>query len=421
MKRIIFILSWCVCGLGTLHAQDSIFVDVHLRVLIHEALDRNADIRVASLHIEKAAAMLRSAKLNYLPSFSLSPSGTISKVHSQPGFKTYSLPLTMEWEWQLGGGQQGEQQVAEAQWRQSGEQLRYQQVQLIAELANSYYTLILLDRQIDITRQSIHNQEANLKAIRALHAVGKMDALAVHQADATLQSVRSSFVELESQRSKVETAISLLLDRKAGVIARSSWEKVEGIRMNPSQPIALEQLSSRPDVRSAEYALQAAYGQARVANSALYPTLRITADAGWTNNLGEIIYPGKQLLNLIGGLTQPLFARGALKARRQAAEIERKQAEISFEKALLVAGGEVKDALSECTAAQRKKPLRQAQLEASQKAYEQCQQLLRHSQTVTYIDVLAAQSSLLSAELQYAADWLEGQQALINLYKALCP
>ena len=101
MKRIIFILSWCVCGLGTLHAQDSIFVDVHLRVLIHEALDRNADIRVASLHIEKAAAMLRSAKLNYLPSFSLSPSGTISKVQSQAAFKSYSLPLTMEWEWQL--------------------------------------------------------------------------------------------------------------------------------------------------------------------------------------------------------------------------------------------------------------------------------------------------------------------------------
>lgn len=421
MKRLVIIIYMCLSACVGTWAQDSIFVDAHLKTLIHEALQQNSDIRVAALNVKQASAMMKSAKLTYLPSFAFSPSGTLSKAQGSSWTKTYSLPLTMEWELLLGGGQKGEKQMATAQWMQAQEELRHLQVQLIAEVANSYYTLVMLDRQLDITQESIRNQESNLNAIRAYMEVGQMDALAVNQANAALQATKTSLTDLELQRTKVETALSLLLNREASHIERSAWEEVQTISLDPSAPIELQQLSSRPDVRSAEYALAAACGNAKVTQSALYTSLRISADAGWTNNLGQIINPGKLLLNLIGSLTQPIFSRGKLLAQKKVADAQREQAEISFEKALLTAGSEVKDALEECASCQRREPLRTQQVEASQKAYEDCQALLQYSQSVTYLDVLTAQSSLLTAQLQQSADWLEQQQALINLYKAMCP
>lgn len=421
MKRLIIILLACVLAPLSALAQASIFTDTCLKPLIEEALANNPDVRIAALNIEQSEATLKSAKLNYLPSFAFSPSGTLTKVQGEKLTKAYSLPLTMEWEFSLGGRQKGERQIAQANWMQTQEQLHYQQVLLIASVANAYYTLVALDRQHHITLQSITNQENSLSAIRAFREVGKMDELAVNQADAALQATKASLADLQLQRSKVETALSLLLNRETNVIQRSAWDKVQVPCIDPSQSIELTRLSSRPDVRSAEYELAAACGNVKVAKSAFYPTLRITADGSWTNNLGDIINPGKLLLNLIGSLTQPIFARGTIKAQKKIADAQREQAEIAFEKALLTAGGEVKDALAESNAALQKQPIRQQQVDAAEHAYQNCKDLLQYSQSVTYLDVLTAQSSLLSAQLHQSADWLEQQQALINLYKAICP
>jgi outer membrane protein TolC len=219
---------------------------------------------------------------------------------------------------------------------------------------------------------------------------------------------------------KAETALCLLLNRQPDMIARTSWEETQGIVMDTKQSIPLESLASRPDVLAAEYGLRASFSNVKVARSEFYPTFSISGSAGWTNNIGEIINPAKLLLNAIGSLVQPLFAMGRLKANLKVAKSQHEQAQIAFEKALLVAGGEVRNALAECDACRTREEARTLQVEVAQKAYENSKLNMQYANT-TYLEVLIAQSAWLDAQLQQATDWLETQQSFINLYKATCP
>ena len=414
---IIFLLS--ISSLVS-HAQEDIFIDTKLKALIAEAVENNSDFLSAGLNVGQAEAMLQATKLTYLPSFAFDPSANANNPLGGASSRSYSLPLSMQWELSLGGKEQGEKQVAQAQFVQAVEQLRYVKVQLAVSVTNAYYTLVMLDRQKAITQESIINQEATLQAIQAMKDAGRMDEIAVNQADSRLQATYISLTELELQISKVETALSLLLNRQAGTVERSSWQEVQPLRFDYTEPIELHRLSQRPDVLIAEQSLVMTCGNLTIAKADFYPTLRISVDGGWSDYLGAAVDPGKVISNLIGSLTQPLFQRKKLKARKKVAELQLQQAQIAFEKALLTAGGEVKDALDECRNANRKLPLRNKQVEAAETAYKNSMLMLRYSQTLTYIDVLTAQDALLTARLQQSADFLEYQQALINLYKALC-
>lgn len=401
-------------------ALQQLFPDAALRSMISEALVNNSDVRTAQLNVVQAEAQLRSAKLAYLPSFALAPQGTLSKYQHQSVSKEYTLPLTMNWEVNLAGGLTHEKNAQKAQWMSAESQLQYAQVQLVASVANAYYTLVMLDRQLAITQQSVKNQQENLETMRALKEVGHQNELAVSQAEASLQSTIASESDLRLQVQKAETSLCLLLNRQPGTVQRSSWSDVKGISMDASLSVDIQQLAQRPDVLAAEYQLRAAFSNVKVARSAFYPSLSISANAGWTNNVGQIVNPAQFLLNAIGSLTQPLFQKGKLKANLKVAKAQREQAQIAFEKALLTAGGEVKDALAECQQSLAKHQARQTQVDTSRKTYETSIDLMKYSSDVTYLDVLTAQSSYLNAQLEQTSDWLQHQQGLINLYKATC-
>lgn len=430
MKRLLLIIVVSTLIFSTTLAQDtvgngvidSLFVDTFLNPMIREALERNCDLRITKENISQAEAMLKTMRLSYVPSFALAPSGALNVAQEKSAALTYALPVTMEWELSLGGRQTFERRVAEFNRLQAEDQFVYEQILLIANVCNAYYTLVMLDRQCDIVQQSINNQLAALQTIKTLREVGKMDELAVNQAKSTLYATRSSLADLELQRKQMETVVALLLNRDANDahVVRSGWASRQGIRMDWKQPIALEQLSMRPDVRRAEHVLAAACGNVGVAKSAFYPTLRISASGGWTNDVGEIVNPMKLLLNLIASLTQPLFNRGLHRAQLRVALSQRTQAEIGFERALLTAGGEVKDALEACRTAAMKREMRENQVLSSSAAWENCRDLLRYSDRITYLDVLNAEAALLNAQLEAAADWLQEQQAYVSLYKAMC-
>ena len=160
---------------------------------------------------------------------------------------------------------------------------------------------------------------------------------------------------------------------------------------------------------SAEYALRAALGNVKIARSDFYPTLSISASAGLTD----------LALNALGSLIQPLFQQGKLKANRKSAQLQYQQAEITFKKTLLVASAEVSDALADCQAFSARNNARILQVSAAQKAFENSRETMRYAQ-MSYLEVLTAQNSYLEAQLQESADFLELQQCLINLYKAVC-
>lgn len=403
-----------------LRPWQEVFVDEPLRALIAEALDSNADVRTMQLNVEQAAQQLRLAKLAYLPTFALSPSATVSKAQGSNATYSYELPLTMSWELNLGGQLRAQREASRYQWMGSQEQLGYARLQLIASVANAYYTLVMLDEQLRIAEQSVQLQRETLEAIRTMKEVGMMNELAVNQAETELQSTVASVSDLRLQREKCRRALNLLLGRTPGEVRRAAYADAGGIAMDASTPVSLEALASRPDVRSAEYQLRAAFGNTKVARSQFYPSLKLTAGGSWTNNVGEIVNPAQLLLNLIGGLTQPLFHSGQIKAGLEVAKAQQEQAQIAFGQALLQAGSEVANAMSECRTAEHKLQVREAQVEASRKAAEASRELMQYSSSVSYLEVLTAQSSWLNAQLQQTADWLELQQGKINLYKALC-
>ncbi len=397
-----------------------IFVDESLQALISEALTNNADVRTMQLNVEQAAIQMRVAKLSYLPSFALSPSATVTKANGAPVSTSYELPLTMSWELNLGGQVEAQKAATKYQWLNAQEQLKYTQLQLIASVANLYYTFIMLDEQLRLSEQSVRLQRETLETITAMKEVGMMNELAVNQAETELQATIASVSDLRLQREKTKRALNLLLSRTPQNVQCSTFADVKDISMDADSPVSLEALAMRPDVRSAEYQLRASFSNTKVARSQFYPSLKLTASGSWTNNIGEIVNPAKLLLNLIGGLTQPLFQMGQIKAGFEIAKSQQEQAQIAFEQALLQAGSEVANALSECHTAQQKLLVRKAQVEASRKAVENVRELMQYSPSVTYLEVLTAQSSWLNAQLQQTADWLELQQGKINLYKALC-
>lgn len=397
-----------------------IFVDEPLQALISAALDSNADVRTMQLNVEQATIQMRVAKLSYLPSFVLSPSAIVTKANGVPVSTSYELPLTMSWELNLGGQVEAQKAATKYQWMNTQEQLNYTRLQLVAAVANTYYTLIMLDEQLRLSEQSVQLQRETLETIIAMKEVGRMNELAVNQAETELQATAASLSDLRLQREKTERALNLLLSRTPQNVLCSNYTDVKDINMDADAPVSLEALAMRPDVRSAEYQLRASFSNTKVARSQFYPSLKLTASGSWTNNIGEIINPAKLLLNLIGGLTQPLFQMGQIKAGFEMAKSQQEQAQIAFEQALLQAGSEVANAMSECHTAQQKLLVREAQVEASRKAVENSRELMQYSSSVTYLEVLTAQSSWLNAQLQQTADWLELQQGKINLYKALC-
>lgn len=421
MKRMVLMLVFALCS-EMLAAQSwqQIFPDPLLQTYINEALENNSDLRTAQLSLEQSEAMLKQARLSYLPSVALSPSGTVTKAQNTSATYTYELPLTMNWELSFGGKRHHQKAMAAAELQKDSAQVRYAQIQLVAEVANAYYTLVMLDQQYAVTQEGILVQEENLRVLRALKEVGQQSAAAVNQAEANYQSVVASLPMLEAQIRKAESALCLLLNRQPEQIARTSWTAVRGAVMDTERAIPLEALSARPDVLAAEYQLRASFSNVKVARSEFYPTLSISGSVGWTNNSGVTINPAQILLNAIASLTQPLFAQGRLKANLKVAQAQQEQAQIAFEKALLVAGGEVRDALADCHACSTREEARTLQVEASRRAYENSRIQMRYA-GATYLEVLIAQSTWLDAQLQQTTDWLEKQQSFINLYKATCP
>ena len=420
MKRIVLLFVIAIeAKMLSAQSWQQTFPDSLLQSYISEALENNSDLRTAQLSLEQSEAMLKQARLSYLPAFSLAPSGTVSKAQNASATYTYELPLTMSWELCFGGKRKHQKEMAVAELEKDSAQLKYAQIQLIAEVANAYYTLVMLDRQYAITQEGIRVQEENLRVLRALKEVGQQNEAAVSQAEASYQGVLTTLPMLKAQIRKAESALCLLLNRQPDTIARTSWEEVKGIVMDTERAVPLEALASRPDVLAAEHHLRASFSNVKVARSEFYPSLSISGTVGWTNNNGVTINPYQMLLNAISSLAQPLFAQGRLKANLKVAQSQQEQAQIAFEKALLVAGGEVRDALADCQACNTREEARTKQVEAAHQAYENSRLTMQYANT-SYLEVLIAQSVWLDAQLQQTADWLELQQGKINLYKALC-
>lgn len=397
-----------------------VFTDPQLQALIEQGLQNNTDLQSAQWRVKEAEATMLSAKLAYLPSFALSPQGTVSSFDKSKASQTYTLPVSASWEVDIFGRIRNAKRQAKALLEQSHEYKQAVQTQLIAGIANTYYTLQMLDSQLEISQKTQQSWKETVDATRALMEAGLTNEAAVSQMEATYYSICTSVLDLKEQMNQVENSLSLLLAEAPHAVKRAdTWVRPYGMRERLSVGIPVQMLANRPDVRSAERSLESAFYATNQARSAFYPSIVLSGSAGWTNSAGSMILnPGKFIATAIGSLTQPLFNKGANIAQLKIAKAQQEEAKLSFQQALLNAGSEVNEALVKYQTAQEKSAYFDKQIHSLNKALESTSLLMQHGST-NYLEVLTAQQTLLSAQLSQVANRFTEVQSVINLYQAL--
>ena len=395
-----------------------VFTDPQLQAYIEQALTNNADLRTAMLNVESAQAALMSARLSYLPQLSLTPQGTLTNWNKgEITTKTYNIPVSASWQIDLFGQILNPKRAAQVSLKQAQYNEQAVQTQLIANVANIYYTLLMLDRQLEITENTAEVLKDYVETMQAMYDYGNVNSAAIEQSRTSYAQVVASLSDLHQSISETENSFCLILNEPAHAIERGVLEE-QALPSDFSVGIPLQLLSNRPDVQAAEMALAACYYNTNSARAAFYPQITLSGTAGWTNSGAGIVNPGKLLANLIGSLTQPLFYRGANIARLRQARAQEEQAKIAFQTTLLNAGNEVSNALSLYQNTMEKVNSRTIQVNSARKAAEDTKELFNLG-TSTYLEVLTAQQSYLSAQLSEVSDTFDQMQAVINLYQAL--
>ncbi|MCI5560575.1 MAG: TolC family protein [Phocaeicola sp.] len=404
-------------SLGELSWKE-VFTDPSLQVLIAEGLEKNVDVLSAALRVEEAQAMLKSARLSFLPTLAFAPQGTLTKMENLPVGKAYSLPLAASWEIDLFGKVLNTARGRKVAYEKSKFAEQAVRSQIISGIANTYYSLLMLDKQVMITSNTAEIWKEYVRTMEAMKQAGMVTELAVTQSKATYHQVSASLLELQRKVRETENALSTLIGRGVGQVERTTIEaQILPTKFNVGVPASL--LENRPDVKMAEMTLASAYYTTNQAKAAFYPSLNIQGSGIWTNGSGiNVANPGQLILQGLASLTQPIFQHGKLIANLKVSKAEERIAQMQYQQALLEAGKEVSNALFLYENQQQKLDMDRARVQELEKAVSYSQMLFR-SASATYLDLLTAQQNLLNAQLTEVSDKFLQMQALISLYSAL--
>lgn len=397
----------------------TLFTDVHLQALIEKALQQNVDLLTAHLSTQQAEAQLRSARLSSLPSLSLAPSISANKTEGLPASYSYTLPVQASWQIDLFGSLLNASRSTQVQLLRAQAYQQLVRSRVIANVANSYYTLLMLDRQLQLSRSAAELAAHTLEVMKAQKEVGRAMESSVQSAQANLHAVEASIPEIKRQITTTENALALLLGESPRSYPRSSLQ-AQQLPSSFALGVPVQLLSARPDVRVAELALASCYYQTNSARAAFYPSLNISGSAGWTGALGQAVSnPMKFIASALGSLAQPLFAHGKLVAGLRVAQAEEEKARLAFQQSLYNAGAEVSNALALYQASEAKIKAETQQIESLEKNVEIVEMLFKTGKTSSYLEVITAQQSLLQAQLSLIQDQFSKMQAVVNLYNAL--
>ena len=395
-----------------------LFTDPKLQDLIETGLQNNTDLNIARLKVTEAEATLMTSRLAYLPSISFEPSGTLRSVDGNAMTKSYDIAASASWEVDIFGKLTNAKRGAKAALEQSEAYRQAVQTQLIATIANSYYSLLMLDAQLDISERTAANWGENVRAMKALKAAGDATELAVAQSEASKLSVDASIASLRQQIDQMENTLTALL----GIAPQKIDRTTIGEQRFPTELAAgvpLQLLQRRPDVRQSEAALAQAFYATNAARAAFYPSITLSGSAGWTNAAGAAITnPGQWLFTAVGSLVQPLFNRGKNIANLRIAKAQQEEALLSFRQSLLDAGTDVNNALIQWQTARQRQQIDQQQILSLESTVRSSELLMQYS-SQNYLEVLTARQTLLQAELTAVSDRFDEIQGVINLYHAL--
>ena len=394
----------------------SVFTDPQLQALIQQGLDNNVDLLNAALSVKMVEAQLACAKLAFLPSIALTPQGTLSSFDGSKTTKSYQLPISASWNVDLFGNILSQKRSAQMQLLQAKDYQLAVKTNIITGVANLYYTLLMLDRQLEILTEMEGLTKETWDMMALQMKFGRARSTSVQSAEASYYSVQSQITDMKRQIREVENSLSLLLCQPGQAISRGKLYE-QSLPSEFSTGVALQMLNNRPDVHAAEMSLAACYHNVQTARSRFYPSINITGSGIFTNSNGAV-NPGKWLLSAIGSLTQPIFANGQLVAGLKVAKAQQEQAFNNWQNAIYKAGNEVSNALVSYNSYDERSRLEQKQTDLYRQTVEDTRQLYKSSGS-TYLEVISAQANLLNAEITKVTDDFYKMQAVVSLYSAL--
>ena len=396
----------------------SVFTDPQLQALIEQGLANNVDLLNAALNVKMVEAQLTAAKLAFVPSFTFSPQGTISSWDGSKATKTYSLPINASWSIDLFGNLLNQKRSAQMALLATKDYQLVVKTNLIANIANAYYTLLMLDKQLEIVDNMTQLTKDTWNMMKLQKELNNAKETSVQSAEANYYSVLAQAADLKRQIRETENSLSLLLGQQAQTIGRGKLEN-QSLPTEFSTGVGIQMLNNRPDVHYAEMTLAQCFYDTQAARSQFYPNITISGSGAFTNSSGAgIINPGKWLLQAIGSLVQPIFQNGRLVAQLKVAKATQEQAYNTWQNAVLAAGSEVSNALVLYNSSDEKSKLEQKQIESLTKNVQYTKDLFSMGGS-TYLEVITAQQSLLNAELAKVQDDFYKMQAVVNLYYAL--
>lgn len=394
-----------------------VFTDPQLQVIIQQTLDNNVDMLNAALNVEMAEAQLKAARLSFLPQIAFSPSGTLTSSDFGPVSKAYQLPVAISWNVDLFGNLLSQKRAAQVALLGTHDYQVVVQTNLIKGVANMYYTLLMLDRQVEILADMESLTKDTWDMMKLQMDLGRARSTSVQSAEANYYSVQAKTVDMKRQIREVENSLSLLMGQSAQAISRGKL-KDQNLPSKFATGVGIQLLANRADVHYAEMNLAKCFYGIETARSRFYPSLTISPTASFTNSAGIVSNPGKVLLSVVASLTQPIFMKGQLTAGLRVAEAQYEQAFNSWQNAVLKAGNEVSDALVLYKASDDKIALEEKQVETLEKNVEHTRMLFKSSGS-SYLEVISAQQALLNAQISLVSDQFYKMQAVVNLYNAL--
>ena len=396
----------------------SVFTDPQLQALIQQGLDNNPDLLNAALNVHMVTEALKVAKLAFLPSVAVSPQGTLASFDGAAATKSYTLPVSASWNLDFFGNLLSAKRSAQMQLLATKDYQTVVKCNIISGIANLYYTLLMLDRQVEIVTDMEQLTKETWEKMQFMHnnRIGYRST-AVQSAEAAYYQVQTQKIDLQRQIREIENSLSLLIGQPGQAIARSTFAN-QSLPSEFSTGVGIQMLANRADVHANEMALAQCFYDVETARSRFYPNITVTGTAAFTNNNG-MVNPGKWLLSAVGSLVQPIFQHGQIVAGLKVAKDKYEQAFNTWQNSVYKAGNEVSNALSSYNAYTDKTVLDAKRVTVLKQNVEDTKKLMESSSNTTYLEVISAQSNLLNAEINEVSDQFSRMQAVINLYQAL--
>lgn len=409
------------------------FKDQVLQKLIEKGIVHNYDMQIALNQLSIAGKELEQAKYLQYPDMKLEVAGqtsrpsenslngqTLNQFLYKKHVEDFNAGLNLSWEADIWGEIKKQKEVSKLRFLQTYEGSKAVQTRIIAAIAQTYYSLLMLDKQLEVAMSNLQLTDHTLSVTKAMWQNGKGTSLGIQQTTAQKQSTELLITSLRQDIAIRENALSILVGDAPGRINREIGISEGIFPTQITSGVPAEMISRRPDVRQLEIALLEANAQVGISHANMYPSLRISANGGVNSFLlnNWFLVPASVFGTVLGGVTQPIFQKRQLKTNFEIVKIQREKRVLEFRQSVIKALGEVSDALAAHEQLKTQEEKATEQVKTLRGGVESAQNLY-NAGLVNYLEVINAQVNSLQAELNLTSIRTKRLNSIINLYIAL--